>query len=242
MADELQTLLVERQNYASTTTNNDDLEKNGFLVVKNLWDPEELYHPVPRERGMMTYFPPFKVNSFQHVQEDAQVPGSLIRYRYPQYKLIHSKLRKKVQEYVGRKINNTFYNDRFYFEGQSLQRHLQRDACEIAVTILVSTNLDLDWPILIKTPDQYTDKSKSTILVPGDEQPIVLQPGDGLIYKGCERPIGRATMPERKKDIQIGNFWINVREKVDHYYHEITFYYVIDSGQRAQYSGDMSGG
>ena len=102
MADELQTLLVERQNYASTTTNNDDLEKNGFLVVKNLWDPEELYHPVPRERGMMTYFPPFKVNSFRHVQEDTHVPGSLVRYRYPQYKLIHSKLRKKIQEYVGR--------------------------------------------------------------------------------------------------------------------------------------------
>ena len=24
-------------------------DKDGYLVVKDLWDPEELYHPVPEE-------------------------------------------------------------------------------------------------------------------------------------------------------------------------------------------------
>ena len=26
-------------------------EKDGYLVVKDLWDPEELYHPVPEQKG-----------------------------------------------------------------------------------------------------------------------------------------------------------------------------------------------
>jgi hypothetical protein len=27
-----------------------NLIKNGYLVVKDLWDPEELYHPVPERK------------------------------------------------------------------------------------------------------------------------------------------------------------------------------------------------
>ena len=29
---------------------------------------------------------------------------------------------------------------------------------------------DADWPFWIKTPDTYTDKKKTTVLVPGEER------------------------------------------------------------------------
>ena len=48
----------------------------------------------------------------------------------------------------------------FIFPGQKLERHADRDACEISVTVHVGTNLkgsDADWPIWIKTPDTYGD-------------------------------------------------------------------------------------
>ena len=44
------------------------------------------------------------------------------------------------------------------------------------------------WPFKIKTPDTYTDKKKTQVLVPGEERSLSLKPGDGLLYKGCERP------------------------------------------------------
>ena len=67
----------------------------------------------------------------------------------------------KLEEIIGRKLYNTYYYDRYYFPGQELTRHADRDACEISVSVHVSTNLegkDADWPFWIKTPDTYTDK------------------------------------------------------------------------------------
>ena len=48
--NELQLLFQEKQNTGTAWTRNEDFDKNGYLVVKDLWDPEELYHPVTEER------------------------------------------------------------------------------------------------------------------------------------------------------------------------------------------------
>jgi hypothetical protein len=145
-----------------------------------------------------------------------------------------------LEKILGRKLYNTYYYDRYYFPGQELTKHADRDACEISVSIHISTNLpdDLkDWPFMIKTPDTYTDKTKSDILVPGEERSAVLNPGDGLIYKGCERPHWRDAMPtprRRKRDILLR------RESPTYYYHQIFFHYVLQDGQRAQCAFDMA--
>ena len=114
----------------------------------------------------------------------------------------------KLEEIIGRKLYNTYYYDRFYYPGQELTRHADRDACEISVSVHVSTNLegkDADWPFWIKTPDTYTDKKKTTVLVPGENRSLVLKPGDGLLYKGCERPHWRDAMPgvQKKKNKKL---------------------------------------
>ena len=104
----------------------------------------------------------------------------------------------------------------------------------------ISTNLpdDLkDWPIKIKTPDTYTDKKKTSVLVPGEERSAVLNPGDGLLYKGCERPHWRDPMPTprvRKRDK-----WLR-RKQPEYYYHQIFFHYVLQDGLRAHCAWDKS--
>ena len=50
-------------------------------------------------------------------------------------------------------------------------------------------------PFLIKTPDTYTDKKKTTVLVPGEKSFSGPETCDGLLYKGCERPHWRDKMP-----------------------------------------------
>ena len=40
---ELQLTMQERRNTGTAWTRNESFEKNGYLVVKDLWDPEELY-------------------------------------------------------------------------------------------------------------------------------------------------------------------------------------------------------
>ena len=88
------------------------------------------------------------------------VEGSVSRYNHPQYRRIHIGIGHKIAEIIGRKLYPTYFYDRYYFPGQELTRHADRDACEISVTVHVSTNIKEDWPIWIKTPDVYTDKTK----------------------------------------------------------------------------------
>ena len=145
-----------------------------------------------------------------------------------------------MEEIIGRKLYNTYYYDRYYFPGQPLNKHADRDACEISVSIHISTNLpdDLkDWPFKIKTPDTYTDETKTQVLVPGEERSANLNPGDGLIYKGCERPHWRDPMPTprvRKRDK-----WLR-RPQPEYYYHQIFFHYVLQDGRRAHCAWDRS--
>ena len=46
----------ERCNTGSAWTRNEQFEKDGYLVYKNLWDPEELFYPVPEVRGKMIWW------------------------------------------------------------------------------------------------------------------------------------------------------------------------------------------
>jgi hypothetical protein len=233
---EEQLLWQERQNTGTAWTRNESFEKNGYLVIKNLWDAEELYHPLPEERGQINYWGK-QVDQFNHTPVEQQVEGSLARYWHPQYRQIHTGIRLKLEEALGRKLYNTYYYDRYYLPGMELTRHADRDACEISVTVHISTNLegkDADWPIHIKTPDQYTDKKKTQILVPGENRSVVLKPGDGMVYKGCERPHWRDPMPGAKKSKKLFG------KNQELYFHQIFFHYVLQDGQRAHCAWDRA--
>ena len=229
---ELELMNQERQNSTTAWTRNDKFDKDGYLLIKNLWNAEELYHPVPEIRGQLTYWDKNPEN-FNHVEIEEQVEGSLARYWHPQYRTIHTGIRLKLEKIIGRKLYNTYYYDRFYFSGQKLERHMDRDACEISVSIHISTNLedeDAKWPFWIKTPDKYADKKKTQVLVPGEERSLSLEPGDGVLYKGCERPHWREAMPGRVKKV--------FGKKVEPYYHQIFFHYVLQDGERAHCAWD----
>ena len=241
---EIQLIQQERLNTGTVWTRNKEFDKNGYFVVKDLWDPDELYHPVPELRGQINY-QDMNPENYQHIPVENQVEGSVARYWHPQYRKIHTGVRKKLEKELGRKLYYTYYYDRYYFPGQALTKHADRDACEISVTLHISTNLpdDLkDWPIKIKTPDVYTDKSKSAILVPGEERSCVLNPGDGMVYKGCERPHWRDPMPTPSDPVT--NLFRNKKKKKDkkseYYYHQIFFHYVLQDGERAHCAWDRS--
>ena len=233
VVNEREILIAERQNAGTAWTKNDFFEKNGYLVIKDLWDADELYHPVPEVRGQYTWWGD-KADQYSHLETEQQVEGSLARYWHPQYRYIHTGIRLKLEEALGRKLYNTYYYDRFYFPGQELHKHCDRPACEISVTVHISTTLSEPWPIWIKTPDAYTDKKKSSVLIPGHHSSVILNAGDGMVYKGCERPHWREPMPT-----EYGTKWFRKVEKEGLYYHQIFFHYVLQDGQRTFAAFDM---
>ena len=230
---DLELMKQERDNSGTAWTRNEKFDKDGYLVIKDLWDPLELYNPVPALRGQLNYYDR-NVEHFKHEQTEMQVEGSLSRYWHPQYRTIHNGIRKRLEKEIGRKLYNSYYYDRYYFEGQELSKHADRDACEISVTVHISTNLSddyKDWPIWIKTPDTFTDKNKTAVLVPGEERSVVLNAGDGMIYKGCERPHWRDPLIVPKKR------WFK-KDDTEYYYHQIFFHYVLQDGRRSHCAWD----
>ena len=234
---------TEKLHTGTSKTNNEKFEKDGYLKIENICDPEELYSPLPFLRGNYTYG--LDVNDVTHVGDDEQVPGGLSRYHYPYYRKIHKTLCKKVEDIIGKKLYPTYYFDRYYFPGQELEKHTDRPSCEISVSVHISNNLPdnlKDLPLYIKTPDTYTDDKKDIISV-GQERSLVLNPGDGMIYKGCERPHWRNPIPippNNSKNRLFGLFNKSHSKSSDnYYYHQIFFHYVLQDGERAYFAWDM---
>jgi hypothetical protein len=224
----------ERINSGTSPTNNKEFDQNGYLILKNLWDPQDLYCEPPIIKGRYHYYE--KLDKFSHVPVEEQVEGSTSRYYWPLYKFVHSQIRLKLEEAIGKKLYNTYYYDRFYNPEQALTIHTDRPACEISVTVHVSSNISTPWAIWIKTPDTYSDDKKTEIVKKGENRSVILNPGDGMIYKGCERPHWREPMPTEYR-----RTWYGKRvEKEGLYYHQVFFHYVLADGIRAHCANDMA--
>ena len=78
----------------SSKTKNEEFDRLGYLVVRNIWDPKDLQEEIDYETGHFQYNPFGKVNR----TEESQVPGSKARHSYPPYKFYHSQLRRKMEK------------------------------------------------------------------------------------------------------------------------------------------------
>lgn len=200
----------------------DYFNQNGYLILENICDPQELYCPVPKERGHIHYYG--SLDNFRYEDTDLQVPGSFARYSHPKYKQIHSRIRLILQDILEEELYNTYYYDRFYFKGQQLVRHIDRDACEISVSIQISSNFLFPWSLKLKT-------------LQGEEVAANLKNGWGLVYMGCDVEHWRDPLPSRYT--KFGRFVNNLlRKKDDSYWHQIFFHYVKANGSRAHFAFD----
>ena len=91
-----------------------------------------------------------------------------------------------VEKETGLKLIPTYCYARKYFQGSILYSHTDRDECEISLTYCISGP---EWEINM-----------------GDNT-VVTKIGNGVIYKGCEIPHGRAK-PSSGEVIQVFNHWV----------------------------------
>ena len=207
----------EEETLAGAPTGDEEFDRKGYKIVRNMCPVELLLDDVPKERGQLNYG---DGNLVYHKKVEAQVPGSVSRYLHPNRKAAFSHVKKQVEKAIGQPLYKTYYYDRFYFPGQDLKYHADRPSCEISVTIHCSSNLRDKWPICIKSPD-------------GSVGEVYLEPGDGLIYKGCERPHWRLPMSGVRRNKIRKLLGMN-----EYYYHQIFFHYVLSNGKYSYFAGD----
>lgn len=103
--------------------------------------------------------------------EDPQVPNSHSKYSDPAMESMLLHLQPIMEEHTGISLFPTYSYYRVYRNGDELFPHTDRESCEISATLCFNYNYDsqvFSWPI-------YMDGNK-----------VVLNPGDLVIYKGCE--------------------------------------------------------
>lgn len=100
-----------------------------------------------------------------------------------------------VQAEVGFDITPTFSYCRVYFNGAEMVRHVDRPSCEVSASVCISVDPE-PWSI-------YFD---------GEE--LVLNPGDMVVYQGCEVPHWRLPYQGREQ-IQVFIHWVRTGGDLD---------------------------
>jgi hypothetical protein len=94
------------------------------------------------------------------------------KYADPLIETILYNSREELETITGQSLHPTYSYSRVYVRGDELKPHKDRPACEISVSVHVATQGEY-WPLWMQVPG---------------EEPVryVLEPGDAIVYKGCE--------------------------------------------------------
>jgi len=139
---------------------NNDFQKHGVVHVKNILPVEFckfFTHVLMRKADLDSN------------QGDQQVPNAMARLDHEyMFDTLQEKLWCLIEDIVDEPLIPTYSYARLYSNGDVLEKHTDRPACEVSVTIQLGRSHNNPWSI-------YMGGNKYDL----DE-------GDGVIYKGCE--------------------------------------------------------
>ena len=154
--------------------------KNNYKVIKQAISKEladfVYSYFLTKRQVARTFFDDRYISPFNNdwgVWNDPQVPETYSHYSDIAMETLLEKLVEPMSKETGLNLIPTYSYARIYKKGDVLKRHKDRYSCEVSMTM----NLGGDpWPIYLE-PSGETDK---------EGVKINLEPGDALIYRGCE--------------------------------------------------------
>ena len=113
----------------------------------------------------------FDLHNQGKTTRDDQCPLSDAVYGDPVFDKLLADFAQPIGNNIGKKLLPTYTYARIYRPGEVLKRHTDRPACEISATVTLSFDAKNSWPI-------FVDEQKEICLS--------MQPGDMVVYRGCE--------------------------------------------------------
>jgi hypothetical protein len=123
---------------------------------------------------------------------DSQVSGAHSKYADPAMETVLMILHPLMEENTGLKLYPTYSYYRVYRKGDILHPHLDRPSCEISTTVCFNYNYQdskTNWPI-------YMDGNK-----------VLQNPGDAVIYRGCDLSHWREELQCEDDDWHVQGFF-----------------------------------
>ena len=131
------------------------------------------------------YFSPFETIIGYYEGKNEQIPGTYSQYANVAMETLLLKCQPEMEKITGLKLYPAYTYARIYKKGDELKRHKDRFSCEISTTM----NLGGDkWPIYLSPNENVgvADGKKITNVSKAKGIKVNLEPGDMLVYRGCE--------------------------------------------------------
>ena len=155
-------------------------KKNKYTVLKNAISKELadfVYNYFKNKRNVAKvlfdtrYISPF--TEYWGIWNDDQVPNTYSHYSDMAMETLLQQVKPVMEKHTGLKLSETYSYARIYKKGDVLARHKDRYSCEISTTLNLGGD---DWPIYL---DPTGKQGQAGVKVK-------LNPGDMLIYSGCD--------------------------------------------------------
>ena len=136
---------------------------NNYVVIDNFISEE-------KAKELHSYFKEEAAKNPQAFVDDPYCPKSLAIYNFRWFlELLIDKI-PFMSEVLEEPMFPTYSYARIYTNQEVLEKHLDRHACEVSVTLHLGSD-GTDWPIWVTKPN-------------GDQVPCSLKPGQAVIYLG----------------------------------------------------------
>ena len=151
-------------------------KRDAYVVVKNAI-PRELRESFAREyrklrdRDLAVDSEEERVKN-RYARGDNQSPQSFSMYGFSHAENLLETLRPMIEKKTGLTVLPTYSYTRIYYTDAQLEPHRDRAACEISLTCCIDRD-STDWPICLENRR-------------GETVEVVQEPGDIVIYSGCE--------------------------------------------------------
>lgn len=141
-------------------TSDEMLLLNGAVYCKDV---------IPKELAKYLTHVLLRKNAMEGRKGDSQIPNALAIIDHELFlETLHEKIWPALEQIVGKPLLPTYTYARLYSNGDILEKHKDRPACEISVTVQLGRSHNYAWPIF--AGDQRFD----------------LAEGDGMVYHGCD--------------------------------------------------------
>jgi hypothetical protein len=133
--------------------------------------------------------------------------------RLPSVMTFHWGLTTLVSTIVGQRIVPSFSFFRVYMQGDRLLVHSDRKSCEYALSLSLGYSDDIVWPIELgeKMYDfaELADRPKEETFGEDAYRTVMLNPGDGLLYRGVNLRHGRMQPNPNRWSAHLFLFWVD---------------------------------
>ena len=161
-------------------------DENGYVVIQNFIKPEMFcllyeYMKMKARRELLNeaYYPESYISNINGKFDDTQAIGAYSLYGDPLTDSLLQNSTNFISNTIEVDLIPTYSYWRLYITDNDLKKHKDRPSCEYSTTLCIGydvSNLDdknYNWPIFIKSHK-------------GEEKSVMLNPGDMIIYKGCD--------------------------------------------------------